>query len=280
MTAARELRLIGTAVTGLAESLAAGQSAQLRAYLAAMARFHRYSLGNVLLIHMQCAQASHVAGYNAWRKLGRQVRRGARGIRILAPVVYRAAERDDSAERVVAFKTACVFDVSQTDGRPLPAPAEVQGDPGRYLERLKRWAAASGVNIEYVRTLGGAEGASCGGRILLRAGLSAAAECAVLAHELAHEALHKGRGSALPSRTVRETEAEAVAFVVCQAIGLETGTAMSDYIQIYDGNRATLLASLERIQRTAARILRGVLADEAGEQPRACLFAGRKRPAA
>lgn len=280
MTPTRELGLVRSAIDQLAASLAAGQSAQLRAYLAAMGRFHRYSFGNVLLIYMQCAQASHVAGYNAWRRLGRQVRRGARGIRILAPVVYRAAEADEALNRVVAFKTACVFDVSQTDGRPLPTPAEVHGDPGRRLERLKQWAAGSGVNVEYVSTLGAAEGAYCGGRILLRVGLAPATEFAVLAHELAHHALHKVRGAALPSRTVRETEAEAIAFVVCQAIGLETGTAMSDYIQIYDGNRDTLLASLERIQGTAARILAGALADETVETPRACLFEGRRRPAA
>jgi antirestriction protein ArdC len=272
--------MVRSAIEQLAKSLAAGQSAQLRRYLAAMGHFHRYSLGNVLLICMQFADASRVAGYNTWRRLGRHVRRGARGIRILAPVAYRVADPDDPAERAVAFKSVCVFDVSQTEGRPLPTPAEVQGDPGLKLARLKRWATANGIRVEYTSTLGGADGASCGGRILLRVGLTPAVEFAVLVHELAHEALHVERDEALPSRTVRETEAEAIAFVVCDAIGLEVGTAMSDYIQTYDGNRDTLLASLTRIQQTARHILEGVLADETHGTPRAGLFVGRKRPAA
>ena len=82
-----------------------------------------------------------------------------------------------------------------------------------------------------------------------------AEEFSVLAHELAHEILHRGEPARALSRTVRETEAEAVAFVVCQAVGLDTNTAASDYIQLWDGNKDTLQASLDRIQRTAAEII-------------------------
>ena len=99
------------------------------------------------------------------------------------------------------------------------------------------------------------------GRILLRDDLSAAVTFSVLVHEVAHELLHSGDRRAATSKTVRETEAEAVAFVVSHAIGLDTGTAASDYIQLYAGNKETLLASLGAIQHAATEILAALHAD-------------------
>ena len=106
-----------------------------------------------------------------------------------------------------------------------------------------------------------AEGASFGGTIAIRRGLSAAEEFSVSCHEVAHEMLHKTDRSQEDSKTVRETEAEAVAFVVCQAIGLNTNTASSDYLSLYQGDKETLAKSLGRIQRTAARVIEGVMAE-------------------
>ncbi len=103
-----------------------------------------------------------------------------------------------------------------------------------------------------------AEGVSIGGTILLKASLAPADAFSVLVHELAHERLHQDPGNRPKERTVREAEAEAVAYVVCQGIGLDVNTASSDYIQLYDGDKKTLIASLERIQRTAAEILEAV----------------------
>ncbi|HOW72821.1 MAG TPA: ArdC family protein [Phycisphaerae bacterium] len=256
--ASQTQQIIRRAVDELVAALEAGQSDRLKAYLAMLARFPRYSWGNVLLIHWACPQASHVAGYRAWQRLGRQVRRGARGIRILAPVVVRDPNLPER-ERVVAFRTAVVFDISMTDGRPLPEFARPSGDPGIHLTRLEGFVREQGIALEHSDRLGGAEGMSVGGRIVLRAGLEPAEEFAVLAHEAAHELLHSDARNRPASRTVRETEAEAVAFVVCQAVGLDANGAASDYIQLYQGNRETLLASLERVQRTAATIIRGVL---------------------
>jgi hypothetical protein len=275
-------RAITTATDELLAALDAGRSDRLRQYLEMLARFHAYSIGNVFLILAACPTATRVAGYRTWQSLGRQVRAGARAIRILAPVVRRVAADDKDEERrvLVGFKHACVFDVGQTDGAPLPTPAEVQGDPGVYLHRLHRWAMENGIVITYAASLGGAEGASCGGQIILRRGLSPAAELSVLAHELAHEELHRATDRSQLSRTVRETEAEAVAFVVCRALGLEPGTASSDYLLMYDGHRDTLLASLERVQRTAAHILAGVLPDTHERHARGGLLDARKRPAA
>ncbi len=246
-------RMVDKAIDRLIAQLEEGQSDSLKAYLAAMGQFHAYSLGNVFLIKAQFPKASRVAGYCAWQKLGRYVRRGEHGIRILVPIVYRDADRGDE-ERVVAFRTGYVFDLSQTEGRPLPDFSRVQGDPGRHLDRLRDAIGLHGIDLEYMDTPAGVDGWSEGGRIVIRRALRPAEEFSVMVHELAHELLHcEERGST--GRSARETEAEAVAFVVAQAIGLNPGSASSDYIQLWNGDRSTLLASLERVHRTAAAVL-------------------------
>ena len=116
--------------------------------------------------------------------------------------------------------------------------------------------------LEYSDAIGSAEGVSSGGLIRLKKGLTAAEELSVLAHEVAHEILHKNRGNMPKEKKIRETEAEAVAFVVCQGIGLDTNSASSDYIQLYNGDKETLMKSLERIQRAAADILAAVMEKE------------------
>ena len=152
--------------------------------------------------------------------------------------------------------------MSQTDGEPLPEFAEVAGDPGAYVALLKTFLASRNIELSYANAeLGAAHGASLKGRILLRDDLSAAVTFSVLVHEVAHELLHTGDRRSATSKTVRETEAEAVAFVVSHAIGLATGTAASDYIQLYAGDKTTLLASLGAIQHAAAEILTALHAD-------------------
>ena len=117
-------QLIDDALTRLEDGLRAGRSAQLEAYLALCARFHRYSFGNVLLIATQCPHATHVAGFHAWKKLGRWVRKGEHGIAIIAPQPIKArrqqASESDEPEIQVRFKTVHVFDVTQTEGEALP----------------------------------------------------------------------------------------------------------------------------------------------------------------
>jgi len=262
--------MIDAALGELAAALEQGQSDGLKAYLAAIARFHRYSVGNILLIFSQRADASHVAGFQAWKKLGRRVSRGERGILIRAPIRQRPSrekkasvhtEEDDEArddDDVHGFAGAYVFDVSQTTGRPLPELSHVRGNPRDYVERLRAFAVERGIAVEYVEALGGADGASAGGRIHLKAGMTPAEECATLAHELGHELLHHDGNDSRPGRIVRETEAEAVAYVVSEAVGLEARSASADYIQLYQGSKATLAASLERIRRTSRAILQGL----------------------
>lgn len=252
-------RQIDDALDKLGEQLEQGASEQMLVYLSAMARFRNYSWGNVILISLQRNDASKVAGYQTWRKLSRQVKKGEHGIAIMAPIVRRKQMDDDrTVEEVFAFKTAYVFDVSQTEGKPLPEATQARGEPGEWTARLKTYLAGQGIQLVRLGSMSRVEGASFGGAIAVRRGLSAAEEFSVLCHETAHEMLHRADETPNSSKTVRETEAEAVAFVVCQAVGLDTNSASADYLSLYAGNKNVLAKSLGRIQRTAARIIEGL----------------------
>ena len=208
------------------------------------------------------------------------MKKGEHGISIMAPVVWRRKaqkdtqqqEQNDPDDEVVStFKTAYVFDISQTEGKPLPEFARAKGDPGSYRERLERFVASRGIKLER-GDLRIAEGVSVGGTILLKASLAPAEEFSTMVHELAHEMMHQDPTKRPKEKTVREAEAEAVAYVVCLGIGLDANTASSDYIQLYNGNKKTLMDSLERIQRTAGEILEAVTddgpsVDAAGRSP-------------
>jgi len=251
----------------LMKDVETGKSDTLKAYLKTMGRFHRYSVGNAILIHRQRPDATHVAGFRAWQRLGRHVKKGEHGIAIMAPVVYRhkarPGDRDkEDDETVATFKTAYVFDISQTDGKPLPQFAHARGEPGTYLLRLERFISNRGIKLERQENLRIAEGVSIGGMIVLEASLAPAEQFSVLVHETSHELMHYEKSTWPADKTVRETEAEAVAYVVCQGIGLDVNTASSDYIQLYNGDKKTLMQSLERIQRTAAEILAAVMGQD------------------
>src|SRR5689334_16208224 len=212
-------QMTDSALERLAEALAAGQSETLKLYLATMAKFRRYSLNNQLLIAFQKPDATHVAGFNAWKKFNRFVRKGEHGILIMAPVTRRlgtAPELGDAnstteqdVRQIVNVKGVYVFDVSQTDGEPLPTLDTVSGDPTAHTSKLKDLIASKGIALEYSLNLGGALGMSSGQKITILEGQTAAAEFAVLAHELAHELLHRGERRTSTTKTIRETEAEA-----------------------------------------------------------------------
>ena len=256
--------LIATNIKLLIEQLEAGHSNALTNYLDAMSRFHQYSFGNVLEIARQMPTATRVAGFWTWKNLGRNVKAGQKGIRILAPIVGVRRKNEAEAnkditrqkERVLlGFRNAYVFDVSQTDGVDLPEMREVSGDPGENLDRLAFFVRSRGIQLGYNENIAPALGMSYGGRIAILPGLPKAEEFSTLVHETAHELLHKAERRTATTKTVRETEAEAVAFVVGKAVGLVTGSASADYIQLYQGNASLLAESLEVIQQTAAVIL-------------------------
>ncbi len=255
--------VIAVNVKALMEQLEAGHSQALTAYLTAMSRFHHYSFGNILEIARQRPAATRVAGFYAWSQLGRKVKKGERGIRILAPIICSRRKRqketqdqtNQSGPALVGFRAAYVFDVAQTEGAELPEHAKVSGDAGPNRDRLIEFINAQGIELEFNGTIAPAMGVSYGGRIALLPGLSQAEEFSILVHELAHEMLHKAQRRTSSTKVVRETEAEAIAFVVGKAVGLEMGTASADYIQLYHGDASLLAESLEVIQQAAASIL-------------------------
>ncbi|MGA2434345.1 MAG: ArdC family protein [Bryobacteraceae bacterium] len=268
--------LIDNAVEKLQAALEAGQSETLKAYLAAMARFRRYSWGNILLIASQCPSATRVCGFKAWQKFGRYVRKGEKGILILAPMVGKKRTSTDDGQNdeqatVLGFRAAYVWDQTQTDGEPLPQFADVKGDPAEYTERLKALIAERGIKLEYSDAIAPAKGVSMGGTIRVLPGLPPASEFSVLVHELSHEALHhQAERKRQNSKTVMETEAEAVAFVVCEAIGLDNNGSAVDYIALYHGDKAILTELLAAIQETAAGILEAILPGASEDAPGQC----------
>jgi len=210
------------AVDFLVAALESGHSEVLTAYLGAMAKFRNYSFGNIMLIARQKPDATNVAGLRTWNSLGRFVRRGEKGIFILAPMVGNKHRKNENAEpnedakeiqpTLYGFRAVYVFDISQTDGKDLPTLTEVQGDVSGYRERLVKFVEAQGITLNYSDKIGPAKGLSYGGKITLLSGMQPAEEFSTLAHEIGHELLHRGERRALTTKQVRETEAEAVAF--------------------------------------------------------------------
>lgn len=234
------------ALDQLVASLARGQSDELKRFLAVFAKFPKYGFWNLLRIEQQCPEATEVASATTWKRVGRHVKPGAKGIVLVAPA-GRTSER-------LRFRAVRVFDVSQTEGKPLPELSKVTTDPGASLSRLRAYIAACGISV-YAEDLNGALGRSYHGSIGIAPGLNPAQEFATLVHELAHEKLHPF-GDRTSTR-VQETEAEAVSFAVCTAISIGRLISSSDYIHLHGDARA-LVSSLNRVQKVAAEIIEAV----------------------
>jgi hypothetical protein len=269
--------IIKQSVDYLIQQLEAGKSETLTAYLGAMARFHNYSFGNILAIARQRPTATRVAGFGTWKEIGRFVKKGEKGIQILAPMIGYRRNKDDAKQvrdastkpqpMLIGFRAVYVFDVAQTDGEDLPEfDHNITGEVGAHLDSLIDFLAQQNIALEFNEKIAPALGVSYGGKIVLFPGQSKAEEFTTLVHETAHELLHKAERRTMTTATVRETEAEAVAFIVGQSVGLDMGTASSDYIQMYAGNAALLAESLEVIQRTSAVILAAIQPEEPAQQ--------------
>ena len=246
-------------------------------YLRFSARFHGYSARNCLLILAQRPGASRVAGYRRWQEMGRQVRRGEEGIKILAPI-SRTVEDEGTGEKVralVGFKVASVFDVSQTDGEPLPeaprpedlAPVDPAGVASRVYEGLSRFCEAEGVAVEMEDRRPGEYGSyeRKERRIVLNRALSEVERAATLAHELAHHLLHHG-DVGRTTKATRETEAEGVSFAVFSYFGFDTSRFTFAYVAHYAGEPEILKASLDRIQKATHELIEVVERAPAGEE--------------
>ena len=242
-----------------------------RAYLAAQAKFHQYSLGNVLLVLAQKPDATRLAGFHTWIRLGRHVRKGEHGIRILAPVAVRKAATDDGAEEdadaqprmVTRFRVVTVFDISSTDGDPLPEPPcqalTTDSERGAWLyANLLDITKAEGIAVrENTADLGTANGCYYPARhaIDLAAGLSDDQKAKTLCHELAHALLHRTTGK---PRAEQEAEAEGTAFVVAAWVGLDTSSYSFAYVASWAGQKdgpALVRQVGATIQKTAAGII-------------------------
>lgn len=184
------------AVDFLVAALESGHSAVLTQYLAAMAKFRNYSFGNIMLIARQKPDATNVAGFRAWNSLGRFVRRGEKGISILAPMISNRRKNNASEEqtedanksqpRLFGFRAVYVFDITQTEGKDLPTLTEVSGDASGYRERLVKFVETQGIVLSYSDRIAPAKGLSHGGRITLLCGMQPAEEFSTLTHEIAH----------------------------------------------------------------------------------------------
>jgi antirestriction protein ArdC len=249
------------AIEQLVEALNAGHSEALTRYLGAMAKFRTYSFLNVLLILKACPDACRVAGYRTWQSFGRQVKQGEKGIMILAPIFRKQSETTDQStaidqsRKLAGFRAVYVWDEEQTTGKELAQIGSVTGDPSFYLDRLEEFVRRNGILLDYSADIAPARGMAEKGKITLLPEQTPAETFATLVHELAHSDMHFGDRRTNTNKRIRETEAEAVAYVVCSAIGLDTGTAAADYVGLYGGDSKLLLESLEYVQATASHIL-------------------------
>jgi antirestriction protein ArdC len=242
--------------------------------LALASRFSRYSANNLLLILYQRPDATRVAGYRVWQALGRQVRKGERGIRILAPCRYRNNEFDDGGSDtthlvVRGFTTVTVFDVSQTDGDEIVdvLPTLLDGDDESDLwTGLSTQVHAAGYAIER-GDCSGANGYTDHRTLTVRVrdDVSGAQASKTLAHELAHVLLHTGLADDIGCRGRTEVEAESVAYMVCHASGLATGGYSFPYIAHWsDGSTTVIRDTAERVLRTSRSVLDAMAPEETG----------------
>ena len=266
------------------------ESEQYKAYLTAMSKFHNYSFNNTLLIAMQKPDASLVAGFGKWRDdFERHVKRGEKGIKILAPSPYKVKkqmEKIDPATQkpaigadgkpvteereieIPAFRVVTVFDVSQTEGKEIPdiAVSELTGSVEQYQDFFTALEKASPVPIAFENIEGGAHGYYHleEKRIAIAEGMSELQTLKTAIHEIAHAKLHAIDKDApaieqadRPDRRTREVQAESVAYAVCQHYGLDTSDYSFGYVAGWSSGQelSELKASLETIQKAANELI-------------------------
>ncbi len=237
-------------------------SDEMKEVLSFYSQFHDYSHNNKLLILLQFPDATRVAGYRQWQKLGRQVKKGERGIRILAPFTYlkKKKERDEETGQIIEKKTrgiyfrpVAVFDISQTEGEAVPElDVSLEDNFSQLLTPLKGFCREQGIEVKFTRLKKRIHGLSRGGEIAINNRYNSTEQAVTLVHELAHELLHAKKECRKLSREVREMEAEAVAFVVMHHYQrqIKSERYLALYKKSYD-----LKKSLSRISRVAGDII-------------------------
>lgn len=237
---------------------AARVSEEMMRYLDTCARFYKYSPFNVWLILMAKPDASYVAGFKKWQSMGRFVRKGEHGIAILAPIfTTKTNDEGEEEQLLVGFKTVFVFDLSQTDGNPLPEPPNWKS-PEKNTEliyKLSLFAKDKGIQIMMKYIGHDIQGVSLGGKIVLDPN----AGTKTMIHEIAHELLHHEK-NVVTNSTTRELEAESVAYVVAKHFGLD-GLSSPNYNALHGATAEMITDHLERIRNTAAEIIQALELD-------------------
>ena len=261
-----------------------------RNYLSTMSKFHNYSFNNTLLIAMQKPDATLVAGFKAWQKnFDRHVKKGEKGIRILAPAPYKIKEERDKIDPVTqellldkdgnpqkeeveitipAFRAVSVFDVAQTDGKPIPelAAKELLSDVEGYQDMIRAVEAISPVPIELEEIAGDSKGYYDreAKRIAVQENMSESQTLKTMIHEVAHSKLHSKEveqdEQMKKDRNTKEVEAESIAYTVCQHLGIDTSDYSFGYIAGWSSGRDTkeLRSSMDTIRRTASELITGI----------------------
>ena len=267
------------------------ESEKYKSYLSTMSKFHNYSFNNTLLIAMQKPEATLVAGYQAWQKnFERHVNKGEKAIRILAPAPYKIKEERDKLDPVTgemmfdengmpqkeetevtipAFRAVSVFDVSQTDGKPIPELEvnELLSTVEGYEDFVQALMNISPVPIAFEDITGDSKGyfSTAEKRIAVQENMSESQTLKTMVHEVAHSMLHdkevnQSMDIPVKDRNTKEVEAESVAFTVCQHFGIDTSDYSFGYIAGWSNGRnmKELKSSLDTIRKTASELITGI----------------------
>ena len=267
------------------------ESEKYKSYLSTMSKFHNYSFNNTLLIAMQKPEATLVAGYQAWQKnFERHVNKGEKAIRILAPAPYKIKEERDKLDPVTgemmfdengmpqkeetevtipAFRAVSVFDVSQTDGKPIPELEvnELLSTVEGYEDFVQALMNISPVPIAFEDIPGDSKGyfSTAEKRIAVQENMSESQTLKTMVHEVAHSRLHdkevnQSMDIPVKDRNTKEVEAESVAFTVCQHFGIDTSDYSFGYIAGWSSGRnmKELKSSLDTIRKTASELITGI----------------------
>ena len=266
------------------------ESEKYKTYLNTMSKFHNYSFNNTMLIAMQKPDATLVAGFKAWQKnFDRHVKKGEKAIRILAPAPYKIKEERDKIDPVTqellldkdgnpqkeeveitipAFRAVSVFDLSQTDGKPIPelTAKELLSDVEGYQDMIRAVEAISPVPIELEEIAGDSKGYYDreAKRIAVQENMSESQTLKTMIHEVAHSKLHSKEveqdEQMRKDRNTKEVEAESIAYTVCQHFGVDTSDYSFGYIAGWSSGRDTkeLRASMDTIRRTASELITGI----------------------
>lgn len=267
------------------------ESEKYKNYLTTMSKFHNYSFNNTLLISLQKPDASLVCGYKAWQKnFNRHVKKGEKAIRILAPAPYKIKEERDKIDpvtgemvfdengmpqkeeveiKIPAFRVVSVFDVSSTEGEPLPEleAKELLSTVEGYEDFVKAITYVAPVPIAFEDIPGDSKGyfSTAENRIAVQEGMSESQTLKTMVHETAHSMLHNkevNQDILAPAkdRNTKEVEAEGIAFTVCSRFGIDTSAYSFNYIGGWSSGRdmKELKSSLDTIRRTSSELITGI----------------------